>query len=149
VSTTNRIDPWKLGVRGDQVVPLIECDDDMIRVEAGPGTSKTFGLVRRVQRILHREGLGVPGREVVVVTFNRVIAKQLATDIEGCLRDSPIDGEPVIRTIHGLCLQVIGTPLRLLLPHERECMLYDVMELFPVVADRYEHPPFLRIDYSS
>jgi ATP-dependent exoDNAse (exonuclease V) beta subunit len=45
------------------VLRLINSDDEIIRVEAGPGTGKTFGLVRRVQRILHPDGLGVPGSE--------------------------------------------------------------------------------------
>ena len=41
---------WNEGVRGEQVLPLIELDAPTIRVEAGPGTGKTFGLIRRVER---------------------------------------------------------------------------------------------------
>ena len=62
------------GVRGTQVLPLINSDAQTMRVEAGPGTGKTFGLVRRVERILHPEGLAAQGRDVLVVAFNRVIA---------------------------------------------------------------------------
>ena len=40
--------PWLENVRGTQVLPVINLDDATIRVEAGPGTGKTFGLVRRV-----------------------------------------------------------------------------------------------------
>jgi superfamily I DNA/RNA helicase len=129
--------PWNEGVRGTDVLPLINLDKKIIRVEAGPGTGKTFGLVRRVERILHPDGLGVAGDEVLVVAFNRVIARQLRKDIDKRLAESHYDGgSPVIRTVHALCLEVIGTPLRILLPHEREAMLYDVRTAHPdAVAD--------------
>ena len=126
-------EPWQEGVRGTQVLPIIDLDDNIIRVEAGPGTGKTFGLVRRVQRILHPQGLNVPGTQVLVVAFNRVIAKQLQKDIDKRLENSPHDGKPIIRTVHALCLQVIGTHLRILLPHEREALIYDVLSEYPTV----------------
>lgn len=130
--------PWNDGVRGTQVLPLINDDAEFMRVEAGPGTGKTFGLVRRVQRILHPKGLAVSGKDVLVVAFNRVIAKQLRTDIEACLSSSLHDGDPIIRTVHALCLEVVGRPPRLLLPHEREAMIYDVLTEFPKLQARYK-----------
>ena len=130
--------PWLEGVRGTQVLPIINCDDEIIRVEAGPGTGKTFGLVRRVQRILHPQGLGVPGREVLVVAFNRVIAKQLRQDIEENLEATSNSEMPVIQTVHALCLQVLGSNLRILLPHEREAMIYDVIKTHANVCQKYK-----------
>lgn len=53
--------PWLEKVKGDQVLEIINSDDDIILVEAGPGTGKTFGLVRRVQRVVHPEGLKCSG----------------------------------------------------------------------------------------
>ena len=129
--------PWHESIRGTQVFPIIDLDDDIIRVEAGPGTGKTFGLVRRVQRILHPLGLNVPGSRVLVVAFNRVIAKQLRLEIEKRLENSPHDGEPVIETVHALCLKVIGNNVRILLPHEREAMIYDVLDEYPVIQQKY------------
>lgn len=130
--------PWLKDIRGTQVLPIINLDDDTIRIIAGPGTGKTFGLVRRVQRILHPHGLNVPGNEVLVVAFNRVIASQLKEDIDKCLVDSPHDGDPHIRTIHALCLEVIGNQLRILLPHEREAMIYDVLSEYPDLRKKYK-----------
>lgn len=121
-----------------QVLPLINEDALTIRVEAGPGTGKTFGLVRRVERILHPDGHAAKGRDVLVVAFNRVIAKQLAEDINARLKTFKHDGNPAIRTIHALCVQVIGEDLRLLLPHEREAMIYDVLEEFPALRTIYK-----------
>jgi superfamily I DNA/RNA helicase len=132
------IKPWHEDVQGTQVLPIIDLDDDTIRVEAGLGTGKTFGLVRRVQRILHPQGLNVPGSQVLVVAFNRVIAKQLQKDIDERLANSPHNGKPVIRTVHALCLEVIGTHLRILLPHEREAMIYDILSEHPVLHNKYK-----------
>jgi superfamily I DNA/RNA helicase len=131
-------DSWLEDVRGEQVLPLICEDARTLRVEAGPGTGKTFGLVRRVERILHPNGLAANGEGVIVVAFNRVIAKQLAVEIGARLKTFGHDGDPAIRTIHALCLEVIGEQLRILLPHEREAMIYDVLEAHPAVHKYYK-----------
>ncbi|HWR82018.1 MAG TPA: ATP-dependent helicase [Candidatus Deferrimicrobium sp.] len=137
MNSNNWTMPWHEGVTGTQVLPIIDLDDDTIRVEAGPGTGKTFGLVRRVQRILHPRGLNVPGSQVLVVAFNRVIAKQLQKDIDKRLANSPHNGNPVIRTVHSLCLRTIGTHVRVLFPHEREAMIYDVLHRYSVIRQRH------------
>lgn len=124
---TGELLPWLKNVRGTQVLPIINSNEPVIRVEAGPGTGKTFGLVRRVQRLLHPDGLNVDGQDVLVVAFNRVIAEQLQQEIQDCLKDSPHNGEPIIKTAHALCLHVVGEDLRILLPHETEAMIYDVL----------------------
>ena len=137
--------PWLEGVLGTQVLPIINCDDETIRVEAGPGTGKTFGLLRRVQRILHHDGLAVPGSEVLVVAFNRVIAKQLREDIEECLGTTSENELPVIRTVHALCLQLLSSDLRILLPHERKAMIYDVISTYPQMCQKFITRPKERI----
>lgn len=133
--------PWLEDVEGEEVPQIIECDADIVVVEAGPGTGKTFGLARRVQRILHPDGLNVPGKNVLVVAFNRVIAKQLRQDIGDRIEHSPHTGEPVIRTVHALCLQAIGSEPRLLLPHEVEMMIYDILFKHSVLREKYETQP--------
>jgi superfamily I DNA/RNA helicase len=130
---------WNQDVRGTQVPPLINSDADTIRCVAGPGSGKTFGLVRRVERILHPDGLAADGKEVLVVAFNRVIARQLRQDIVARLKTLEHTHDPVIRTIHALCVEVIGEELRMLLPHEVEAMVYDVLQLHPEVAKLYEN----------
>lgn len=129
---------WNEGVRGTQVLPLINSDAETIRCLAGPGSGKTFGLVRRVERILHPDGLALSGRDVLVVAFNRVTARQLRDDIHKRLKTFEYKHAPVIRTIHALCVEVIGEELRILLPHEVDAMIYDVLEAFPEVATRYD-----------
>ena len=131
-------DTWNDGVRGDQLRPLINHDAPLIRVEAGPGTGKTFGLIRRVERIVHPDGLAADGRKLLVVAFNRVIAEQLKTEISERLM--PLFQQtrfPVVKTIHGLCVSMLSERLRLLLPHEREAMIYDVLCQFPDLRNLY------------
>lgn len=115
--------PWLEGVRGEQVKPLIQRDAPVVRVEAGHGTGKTFGLARRVVRLLYPSGLGALPTTVLVVAFNRVIAKQLQDDIGRELQAARYTGElPAIRTIHSLCFEALGEHRRILLPHERDAM---------------------------
>lgn len=136
---TDMIEPWNADVAGTQVLPLINLDAEKIRVEAGPGTGKTFGLARRVVRIMHPDGLSFSGKDVLVVAFNRVIAKQLQAEIAEALAKTktPHGDDPIICTVHALCLQAIGEELRLLLPHEREAMLYDVLHEYPDIKEKY------------
>jgi len=130
--------PWDEDVRGAQVPVLINSDATTIRCVAGPGSGKTFGLVRRVERILHPAGLGVDGHDVLVVAFNRVIARQLRDDIRARLKTFDCKHDPVIRTIHALCVEVIGEELRMLLPHEVDAMIYDVLHEYSEVAALYD-----------
>lgn len=117
-------------------MPLINDDAPILRVEAGPGTGKTFGLVQRVVRLVHAEGLDIQGSDVLIVAFNRVIAKDLQNAVEARLRDVPRNGTPEVRTVHALCLKVIGGDLRLLMAHEREAMLYDILAAHPTIKTR-------------
>ena len=93
--------PWTRGVRGDQVLPLINEDPPTLRVPAGPGTGKTFGLRKRVLRLVHPDGLGLSPDRVLVCAFNRVIADDLRSAIADELEPYGLD-PPDIRTIHAL-----------------------------------------------
>lgn len=132
------IEPWNIGIEGKPTLRLINSDAPTIRVEAGPGAGKTLALKRRVLRVVHPTGLNLPGQEVLVVAFNRVISANLDKDIKEQLKDLPDTAQPVIRTVHALCLQVVGRPLRLLMEHEREAMIYDVLCEYPKIAEAYE-----------
>ena len=122
----NSTPPWLKDVKGTQVLPLIEDNHNVICVEAGPGTGKTYGLVKRIIRIVHPDGLNINPKDVLVVAFNRVIAKQLNEDIENILKEFPNIEIPTIRTVHALCLEFLSGNIRILLPHERKAMIYEV-----------------------
>lgn len=128
--------PWNKGVSGDQVLPLINVDAPIIRVQAGPGTGKTFAIRRRVLRIPHPNGLGCPASEVLVCSFNRAIAHDLEQEIGQELAPYGL-ATPTIRTIHSLAVEFAGSTPRFLLPHEIEPMLYDVLEVNPSLRTIY------------
>src|SRR3954465_6173480 len=111
--------PWNAGVRGEQVLPLINTDTRTLRVPAGPGTGKTFGLRKRVLRLLHPDGLGTPSDRVLVCAFNRVIRDDLKAEIACELAPYGLD-LPNIRTVHGLAAELAGHAPRFLLPQEAE-----------------------------
>jgi DNA helicase-2/ATP-dependent DNA helicase PcrA len=117
--------PWTRDVRGTQVIRLITEDCRSLRVAAGPGTGKTFGLRKRVLRLLHPDGLGIDPQRVLVCAFNRVIAADLKKEIGAELEPYGLD-PPVISTLHGLCATIASETPRFLLPHEQEAMLYDI-----------------------
>lgn len=108
-----------------------------MRVEAGPGTGKTFGLRRRVLRLLHRNGLAVDANSVLVCSFNRVIAQDLREEIEDELGEFGL-GIPRVTTVHSLCASILGASPRFLLPHETEVMIYDVRVAHPALNEEYE-----------
>jgi len=129
--------PWLRGVEGDQILPLITSTVPVLRVPAGPGTGKTFGLRRRVLRLLHPDGEGCAPDRVLVCAFNRVIANDLRKEIEAELEPFGLE-PPVIKTVHGLAGLLAGERPRYLLPHEIEEMLYDVLQAHENIASEYE-----------
>ncbi len=127
--------PWNREVSGTQVLPLINDDLPALRVSAGPGTGKTFGLRRRVLRILHPDGLAVAPDRVLVCAFNRAIARDLMDEISKELKPYGLP-PPKIRTVHSLCAEMTRISPRILLPEEEEAMLFDVCEEHPELRGR-------------
>src|ERR1035437_9846782 len=130
--------PWLRDVRGEQVLPLIGEDHQARRVAAGPGTAKTFGLRKRVLRILHQDGLGAASDRVLVCAFNRVIAADLRHEIEAELLPFGLE-PPLITTIHSLAGRLAGDTSRFLLPQEIEAMVFDIREREPAIDAHYGH----------
>jgi len=132
--------PWNVGVEGDQVLAFINDDFDVFRMQAGAGTGKTYGLRKRVLRILHPGGLNVPHERVLVCAFNRVIARDLEREIRAELQPHGLH-LPTIMTVHALCAKLLRRePLRVLLPHEIDAMLCDLLTAQPALRETYTHP---------
>ena len=105
-----------------------------IRVLAGPGTGKTFGLQHRVARLLRD---GVEPKDILAVTFTRAAANALRND----LASIGVHGASLIeaRTLHSLCfgalqreqmMELTGRTPRPLLDYEREPLLADLTDSF-------------------
>lgn len=129
--------PWNRRVEGEQVLAFINEDFAVFRMQAGAGTGKTFGLRKRVLRIMHPDGLNVPHERVLVCAFNRVIARDLEREIREELAPYGLP-LPTIMTVHALCTKLLrGEPLRVLLPHETDEMIQDVLTAQPALRPTY------------
>jgi superfamily I DNA/RNA helicase len=109
---------------------IAETDRSPLRVLAGPGTGKTFALMRRVARLLQN---GVDAERVLVSTFTRTAATDLAKELAAL----GIEGVDDVRagTLHSLCfsilsradvLELTGRVPRPLLDFESRFLLEDV-----------------------
>ncbi|TXF10369.1 ATP-dependent helicase [Pelomicrobium methylotrophicum] len=93
---------WDYGLAGP-ARRIAELDRSPMRVLAGPGTGKTFALMRRVARLL--QGGATPSR-ILVCTFTRTAARDLQRELEGL-------GFPGVRqvwagTIHAFCFSLLS-----------------------------------------
>ena len=116
-------------------------DHTPIRVLAGPGTGKTFALMRRVARLLQG---GAMADRILVCTFTRTAAR----DLEGELADLSVGGANAVRagTLHAFCfgmlgqgevLDATGRVPRPLLAFEERVLLRDLNgEEFGTIRDR-------------
>ena len=74
-----------------------------LRVRAGPGTGKTFALMRRVARLLEE---GTPHSEILVSTFTRTAAADLKQELK--VLNAPNAEDVKAATIHSLCFSILS-----------------------------------------
>lgn len=105
-----------------------------LRVLAGPGTGKTFAIMRRIARLIES---GARPTGILAVTFTRTGAKDLLDKL-GTV-GSPGADEVVARTLHALSFSVLqrnsvfevtGRIARPLLQHEAEMLVCDLQAGF-------------------
>lgn len=107
-------------------------DASPLRVLAGPGTGKTYTLIRRVARLLED---GVPPKRILVSTFTRTAADDLKHE----LKNLHVKGATLVNatTVHALCfsilnrnevLEITDRVPRPLLDFERRFLLEDLKQ---------------------
>lgn len=76
----------------------------VLHVLAGPGTGKTFAMMRRIARLLEE---GVPPEQILAVSFTRTAARDLREQLAGL----GVLGADEVRasTLHSLCFKVLST----------------------------------------
>lgn len=134
--------PWLEGIEGDAACELIESDDRVIRVVAGPGSGKTTCLKKRIQRLVQKDK--VDPRTIFAGTFTRAIAKEL---------QEALGTEVCVSTLHSLAYDLLrkhpaacqGMHLRFLLRYEEDVMLYDLEQVAAPIDNIYERRNELRL----
>ena len=135
--------PWHEGLMG-AARRVAETPDSPLRVLAGPGTGKTFALMRRVARLLQT---GARAERVLVCTFTRTAAQDLEKELSSLGTTGASDVHA--GTLHSLCfgllskkhvLQITGRVPRPLLEFEERFLLEDLNgNGFGGIHDRRRH----------
>ena len=94
--------PWNDRIEGN-ALEIAASDRSPLRVMAGPGTGKTFALMRKVARLLEQ---GVEPSRILLITFTRVSA----SDIERELIRIGLPQCAFIHrgTLHSLCFKILN-----------------------------------------
>lgn len=125
--------PWNSGLAGT-ALNIASFPGTPLRVVAGPGTGKTFALMRRIARLL--EGGAQPSR-ILAVTFTRTAANDLVEKLS--LLGVPGADQVSAKTLHSLCFgllskaavfNTLGRVARPLMDCELDAMVCDLQEQF-------------------
>jgi DNA helicase-2/ATP-dependent DNA helicase PcrA len=105
-----------------------------LRVVAGPGTGKTFALMRRVARLLESN---VPPQSILAVTFTRTAANDLVEKLAAL--GVPGAEDVAAKTLHSLSFgllsrnsvfQALGRIARPLMDYEQRTLICDLQDSF-------------------
>ena len=123
---------WDEGIEGQQCLEIAKTDSTPLRIMAGPGTGKTFALMRRIARILEEN---VNPSEFLLVTFTRTTA----ADLVRALNKLDVQKADNIKagTLHSFCfstlnregvLEITGRNPRPLLNYEVRFLKEDIKQ---------------------
>jgi len=93
---------WRKGLEG-QALRIAASDSRYVRILAGPGTGKTFTMMRRIARFLEE---GTNPSRILVATFTRTAAEDLRRKLENL--GATGSEEIVATTLHSLCFSMLS-----------------------------------------
>lgn len=93
---------WDDGL-DDRVIRIAGSDQSPLRVVAGPGTGKTFALIRRAARLLQD---GAEPAQIFACSFTRTAAHDLRKELLKLA--VPHAGQVQSGTIHSFCFRLLG-----------------------------------------
>ena len=97
-----------IGNANEEQLEAIKTTEGPLLIIAGPGTGKTFTLVKRIAYLIIEKG--VAPEEIMVATFTEKAAKELITRVTNELLEAGIHlnlNEMYIGTFHHICLRII------------------------------------------
>ncbi len=83
---------------------IANSDARYLRVQAGPGTGKSYSMKKRISRLLEE---GVSPREILVVTFTRATARDLQAELTAIDVQGAADLQPT--TLHALAFGLLSS----------------------------------------
>lgn len=99
---------FDFGNANKQQIEAIKLTDGPLLIIAGPGTGKTFTLVKRIVYLITEKG--VQPEEIMVATFTEKAAKELITRITNELYNIGVQvniNDMYVGTFHSICLRII------------------------------------------
>jgi DNA helicase-2/ATP-dependent DNA helicase PcrA len=126
--------PWNTGLQGTPL-NIASYQGAQLRVVAGPGTGKTYALMRRVARLLEIDH--VQPTRILAVTFTRTAANDLVDKLAQL--GVPGADQVAARTLHSLSFsllsrnavfQALHRHARPLMEYERRALVCDLSEEF-------------------
>lgn len=125
--------PWNTGLQGTHL-NIAAYPGTPLRVVAGPGTGKTFALMRRVARLLEQ---GAQPNRILAVTFTRTAANDLVEKLAAL----GVPGADLVaaKTLHSLSFgllsrnavfHILGRTARPLMEYERNTLVCDLQDQF-------------------
>jgi DNA helicase II / ATP-dependent DNA helicase PcrA len=94
--------PWNSGLQGTPL-NIAAYTGNQLRVVAGPGTGKTFALMRRVARLLEQN---TPPSRILAVTFTRTAAGDLVDKLAAL--GVPGANKVAAKTLHSLSFGLLS-----------------------------------------
>ena len=97
---------FDFGNANEEQINAIKQTDGPVLIIAGPGTGKTFTLVKRVVYLISEKG--VQPENILIATFTEKAAKELITRISNELLKLDITvnvNDLYIGTLHSICLR--------------------------------------------
>jgi len=125
--------PWNTGLQPPHL-NIAAYAGTPLRVLAGPGTGKTFALMRRVMRLLEQN---VQPHSILAVTFTRTAANDLVEKLAAL--GAPGADLVAAKALHSLCFgllgraavfQALGRTARPLMEFERDTLVCDLQDGF-------------------
>lgn len=131
---------FDFGIANERQKEAVTCTEGPLLIIAGPGTGKTFTLVKRIAYLVFEKG--VKPSEIMAITFTEKAAHQLVTRISdeflrysGC-ENINID-EMYIGTFHSVCLRLMKEYSELL-PFDADKRIIDSFEQQYLVYNNLE-----------
>ena len=127
------------GLANSNQIEAISTTEGPLLIIAGPGTGKTFTLIKRIMYLIMVKN--VEPENIMIVTFTEKAAKELLTRLSNELMSNDIHinlNEMYVGTIHSVCLKII-----------KENIEYSKMRRNFKVYDDFDQQYFLYQNYWS